>query len=198
MARHAGVSRSTGSIWTSQPADVGHSAVRRRRGARLRRRSLALGQRRGRRGRTARSAHVLIEYPAGWSAGAGGASIPGLAIAASAADRRRRGPPRMPGCRRRAARRENSAPLPRAFVVEPAPVAETAVVDLAEGQAYRYARLERAAVCGRADGLRDSQPRRRTNGSGLLRAIAAVSRTCARASRRSPASPSSISRRSSG
>ncbi len=90
--------------------------------------------------RTARSGHVLIEYPAGWRPVSGGASIPGLAIAS----------PRLIVAGTTAARAGlvvgtlpagEVGPLPRSFVASLRRSPETAVVELVEGQAYRFAGL---------------------------------------------------------
>jgi hypothetical protein len=88
-------------------------------------------------GRTATSAHVLIEYPVGWKRAAGGARIPGLAIAHAQLIV--------------VARSEANAglivgtlpagelgPLPKRFVAGLKQLPQTAVVELVEGQAYRY------------------------------------------------------------
>lgn len=90
--------------------------------------------------RTARSAHVLIEYPSGWRPVASTTVIPGLAIAHS-----RLIVPRA---------RDASAglvvgtlpagelgPLPKQFVSRLRRLPQTTVVDLVEGQAYRYAQF---------------------------------------------------------
>jgi hypothetical protein len=90
--------------------------------------------------RTARSAHVLIEYPGGWRPVASSTLIPGLAIADS---------------RLILPRASNAGaglvvgtlpagelgPLPRRFVARLRRLPQTTVVDLVEGQAYRYAKF---------------------------------------------------------
>ena len=90
--------------------------------------------------RTARSAHVLIEYPRGWRPVAGGAQIPGLAlrdpqliIAGGAASRAGLIIGELPA--------GELGPLPRRFVSGLDRLPQTTVVDLVEGQAYRYAQF---------------------------------------------------------
>jgi hypothetical protein len=90
--------------------------------------------------RTLQSAHVLIEYPQGWKPVSGQASIPGLTIAhprliSAGKPSARAGlivgtlPPAEPG------------PLPRQFVARLRRLPQIAVVNLIEGQAYRYAQF---------------------------------------------------------
>jgi hypothetical protein len=91
--------------------------------------------------RTARSAHVLIEYPSGWRPAASTTVIPGLAIAHS----------RLIVPRTRDAGAglvvgtlpaRELGPLPKRFVSRLRRLPETTVVDLVEGQAYRYGRFD--------------------------------------------------------
>ena len=86
---------------------------------------------------TARSAHVLIKYPAGWKLVSGGVGVPGLAIAhpqlivaGSPATRAGLIVGTLPA--------GELGPLPRRFLSRLLRPPQTAVVDLAEGQAYRY------------------------------------------------------------
>jgi len=89
---------------------------------------------------TARSAHVLIEYPGGWRPVASSTLIPGLAIAHSQLI-----VPRARGARAGLIVGTLPAgelgPLPRQFVSRMQRLPETTIVDLVEGQAYRYARF---------------------------------------------------------
>jgi hypothetical protein len=88
--------------------------------------------------RIARSAHVLVEYPAGWTPALDGPSIPGLAITQ---------PQRFApgghateaGLLLGALPPNELAPLPSAFVSQLRRLPSAAVIDLPEGQAYRYA-----------------------------------------------------------
>jgi hypothetical protein len=88
--------------------------------------------------RTAKGAHVLIEYPRGWRPATVGVRIPGLAIAhaqliAPGGNAARAGliVGSLPA--------GELGPLPRHFVSRLRHLPETAVVDLVESQAYRYA-----------------------------------------------------------
>jgi hypothetical protein len=90
--------------------------------------------------RTAKGAHVLIEYPAGWRPVASSTRIPGLAIAH----------PQLIVPRARHAGvglivgtlpAGELGPLPRPFVSRLRRLPQTAVVDLVEAQAYRYAQF---------------------------------------------------------
>jgi hypothetical protein len=90
--------------------------------------------------RTARSAHVVIEYPTGWRPVAGGAKIPGLAltqtkliVAGGAGSHAGLIVGELPG--------GELGPLPRRFVSGLDRLPQTTVVDLVEGQAYRYAQF---------------------------------------------------------
>jgi hypothetical protein len=87
--------------------------------------------------RTTTSAHVLIEYPVGWKPVPGGARIPGLAI----------GHARLIVATQPAAHAGlivgtlpagELGPLPRRFVAGLKQLPQTAIVELVEGQAYRY------------------------------------------------------------
>jgi hypothetical protein len=87
--------------------------------------------------RTAKGAHVLVEYPPRWRPVSVGAHIPGLAIAhaqliAPGGDAARAGliVGSLPA--------GELGPLPRAFVSRLRALPQTAVVDLVESQAYRY------------------------------------------------------------
>jgi phosphohistidine phosphatase SixA len=87
--------------------------------------------------RTARSAHVLIRYPVGWKLVSGGVGVPGLSIvhpqlivAGSPATRAGLIVGTLPP--------GELGPLPRPFLSRLLRLPQTAVVDLAEGQAYRY------------------------------------------------------------
>jgi hypothetical protein len=91
-------------------------------------------------GPTAESAHVLIEYPPGWKAVSGKASIPGLTIVH----------PRLISAGKPSARAGlivgtmpagELGPLPKSFVSRLQRLPQIAVVNLVEGQAYRYARF---------------------------------------------------------
>jgi hypothetical protein len=90
--------------------------------------------------RTAQSAHVLVEYPAGWKPVAGEASIPGLTV----------GHPRLISAGKPTARAgliigalpaAEPGPLPRQFVSSLQRLPQIAVVNIVEGQAYRYAQF---------------------------------------------------------
>jgi hypothetical protein len=90
--------------------------------------------------RTVRSAHVLIEYPVGWRPISGGAQIPGLAlthaqliVAGAAASHAGLIVGELPP--------GELGPLPRQFVSHLDRLPQTSVVDLVEGQAYRYAQF---------------------------------------------------------
>jgi hypothetical protein len=94
--------------------------------------------------RTAKSAHVLIEYPIGWKPAASITQIPGLAIEH----------PQLIVPRARHASAGlivgtlpagELGPLPRGFISGLSRLPQTTVVDLVEAQAYRY-----AAFSGRA------------------------------------------------
>jgi hypothetical protein len=90
--------------------------------------------------RTARSAHVLIEYPSGWRPVKSTTGIPGLPLAHSQLI--------VPRARKAGAGlligtlpAGELGPLPRQFVARLARLPQTTVVDLVEGQAYRYAQF---------------------------------------------------------
>jgi hypothetical protein len=87
--------------------------------------------------RTATSAHVLIEYPAGWKRVLGGARIPGLAIAHAQLIVAAR-PGANAGLIVGTLPAGELGPLPRDFVAGLKQLPQTAVVELVEGQAYRY------------------------------------------------------------
>jgi hypothetical protein len=87
--------------------------------------------------RTLQTAHVLIEYPPGWKPVSGRASIPGLTI----------DHPRLVSAGKPSARAglivgtlpaAEPGPLPRQFVARLRRLPQIAVVELVEGQAYRY------------------------------------------------------------
>jgi hypothetical protein len=87
--------------------------------------------------RTARSAHVLIEYPSGWRPAASTTVIPGLTIARSRLI--------VPRARDAGAGlvvgtlpSGELGPLPERFVSRLRQLPDTTVVELVEGQAYRY------------------------------------------------------------
>ncbi|HLB21170.1 MAG TPA: hypothetical protein VK605_03630 [Solirubrobacteraceae bacterium] len=89
---------------------------------------------------TARGAHVLIKYPVGWKPVSSGVGVPGLAIAhtqlivaGSPATRAGLIIGTLPA--------GELGPLPRRFLAHLLRLPQTAVVDLAEGQAYRYAQF---------------------------------------------------------
>jgi len=90
--------------------------------------------------RTARSAHVLIEYPEGWRPVKSGTVIPGLTI-----ERSQLIVPRARGVSAGLVVGTLPAgelgPLPRRFVSGLTRLPETTIVDLVEGQAYRYGRF---------------------------------------------------------
>jgi hypothetical protein len=90
--------------------------------------------------RTAKSAHVLIEYPIGWKPAAASTQIPGLAIAHAQLI--------VPRARDAGAGlivgtlpAGELGPLPRGFVSHLSRLPQTTVVDLVEAQAYRYAQF---------------------------------------------------------
>jgi hypothetical protein len=87
--------------------------------------------------RTATTAHVLIEYPVGWKRSAGGARIPGLAIAHAQLIVVAR-PGANAGLIVGTLPARELGPLPRRFVAGLKQLPQTAVVELVEGQAYRY------------------------------------------------------------
>lgn len=87
--------------------------------------------------RTATSAHVLIEYPTGWKRSPGGARIPGLAIAHAQLIVVAR-PGADAGLIVGTLPAGELGPLPRRFVAGLKQLPQTAVVELVEGQAYRY------------------------------------------------------------
>lgn len=88
-------------------------------------------------GRTATSAHVLIEYPVGWKRSPAAARIPGLAIAHSQLIVAAR-PGANAGLIVGTLPAGELGPLPRRFVAGLKQLPQTAVVELVEGQAYRY------------------------------------------------------------
>ncbi|HEX3433362.1 MAG TPA: hypothetical protein VHT25_04785 [Solirubrobacteraceae bacterium] len=90
--------------------------------------------------RTAKSAHVLIEYPRGWHPVAGGAQIPGLALAHPQLIVAR-GAASSSGLIIGELPAGELGPLPRRFVSRLHRLPQTTVVDLVEGQAYRYAQF---------------------------------------------------------
>ena len=90
--------------------------------------------------RTAKGAHVLVEYPPGWRPVSVTARVPGLTIAhpqliAPGGDAARAGliVGSLPA--------GELGPLPRRFVSRLTALPQTAVVDLVESQAYRYAQF---------------------------------------------------------
>jgi hypothetical protein len=86
---------------------------------------------------TARSAHVLIEYPSGWRQAKSITAIPGLAIAHAqliVPRARNAGAGLLVGTLPAG----ELGPLPRGFVARLQRLPQTTVVDLVEGQAYRY------------------------------------------------------------
>ncbi len=87
--------------------------------------------------RTATSAHVLIEYPVGWKRSPGGARIPGLAIAHAQLIVVAR-PGANAGLIVGTLPAGELGPLPRRFVAGLKELPQAAVVELVEGQAYRY------------------------------------------------------------
>jgi hypothetical protein len=87
--------------------------------------------------RTATSAHVLIEYPVGWKRAPGGARIPGLAIAHAQLIVAAR-PGANAGLIVGSLPAGELGPLPQSFVASLKQLPQTAVVELVEGQAYRY------------------------------------------------------------
>lgn len=95
--------------------------------------------------RTAKSAHVLIEYPAGWRLVANSTQIPGLALAHSQLI--------VPRARNASVGlivgtlpAGELGPLPRPFVSHLRGLPQTTVVDLVEAQAYRYAQFSGPAL----------------------------------------------------
>jgi hypothetical protein len=95
--------------------------------------------------RTAKGAHVLIEYPIGWKPSASSTQIPGLAI--------ERPQLIIPRARNASAglivgtlAAGELGPLPRQFVSGLSRLPQTTVVDLVEAQAYRYAQFSGPAL----------------------------------------------------
>jgi len=95
--------------------------------------------------RTAKGAHVLIEYPIGWKPAASSTQIPGLAI-----ERPQLIVPRAPhasaGLIVGTLAAGELGPLPRRFVSGLSRLPQTTVVDLVEAQAYRYSQFSGAGL----------------------------------------------------
>jgi hypothetical protein len=91
--------------------------------------------------RTARSANVVFQYPAGWSQASGGPQLAGLALE-QATLVAPRGHAASAGMLVGSLPRGGAAPLPASFVAQLSRLPQTAIVELIEAQAYRYTQVQ--------------------------------------------------------